>query len=95
MSLSVVMLEPSIVSSTDESSGRSATWMVPSNVLKCPRTFVSIAYLAMNMRLVWAVSNTQSPGVGTSTPSSVLVNSFSAMSATLSPLLVRWYLAVQ
>ena len=43
VSLSVVMLEASMVTSTEESWGFSATWIVPSNVLKCPRTLVSIA----------------------------------------------------
>src|SRR6266542_3205 len=85
MSLSVVMLDASIVSSTDESSGRSATWIVPSKELKWPRTFVSIAYRAMNMRSVCAVSKIQSPGVGTSTPSSVLVYRSSAASTTVPP----------
>src|SRR6266542_681500 len=85
MSLFGVMLGASLVSSTDEPSGRSATWVVPSKVLNWPRTFVSIAYRAMNMRSVCAVSKIQSPGVGTSTPSSVLVYRSSAASTTVPP----------
>src|SRR3990172_8564796 len=62
-----------MVASTQESSGDSATWILPENSLKRPRTFTIIEWRPTTMIEVCAGSNSQVPGTGMSRPFQDLV----------------------
>ena len=62
------MLAVAISTPTEESSGRSATSIVPENSVKRPRTLDNM-WRATNSTAVWATSSSYVPAAGSVTPS--------------------------
>ncbi len=71
-----------MVTTTLESSGRGATWMTPRPWRNRPRIRVTTKWRVSKARLVWRGSMTQSPGMGTFTPSTVRVAGLGSVMAS-------------
>src|SRR4051794_26158518 len=84
------MLAAAIVSSADDSSGTSATWIAPLNSVKTPRTFDTIRCRPSKPTRECPTSNCHLPATGNACPAYVRVPSAIAIAAPPKSLRIHW-----